>query len=123
MAHTEAQPRRSHVGPVTAVANGISRTLTWRGRASRSEYWYFVLFFYVVLFSLAGLGAALEFSALIAPALLLYVSLLSAAVRRMHDIGRSGGWLWISLVPLIGAFVLLVLLTERGQPGPNRFGP
>ncbi|MBV9750069.1 MAG: DUF805 domain-containing protein [Acetobacteraceae bacterium] len=47
---------------------------------------------------------------------------LAVTARRLHDIGRSGWWMLISLVPIVGSIVLLVWLCTRGYEGPNRFG-
>lgn len=49
--------------------------------------------------------------------------MLAAGVRRLHDTGRSGWWLLVSLVPIVGGIILLVLLASAGEPGPNRYGP
>ena len=48
---------------------------------------------------------------------------LAVLVRRLHDIGKSGWWIFISLVPLIGSIVLLVFLATDSQPGENQYGP
>ena len=48
---------------------------------------------------------------------------LAVAVRRLHDTGRSGWWLLIGLVPLIGAIVLIVFMATDGEPGDNAYGP
>lgn len=56
-------------------------------------------------------------------ALGLFLPALSVAVRRLHDLDRTGWWYLIILVPLIGLIVLLVFFVTRGTSGPNRFGP
>ena len=48
---------------------------------------------------------------------------LAVAVRRLHDTGKSGWWIFISLIPLIGGIWLLVLLVTDSQPGENQYGP
>ena len=48
---------------------------------------------------------------------------LAVAIRRLHDTGRSGWWLFISLVPLIGSFILLYFYLQNSQPGVNQYGP
>lgn len=48
---------------------------------------------------------------------------LSVAVRRLHDTGRSGWWLFIALIPIIGAIILLVFMCLDSQPGDNKYGP
>jgi uncharacterized membrane protein YhaH (DUF805 family) len=110
------------------VANGVTRTFFWDGRATRSEYWFYVLFCWLVA---AGVVLCLEtiepeadvvVSVVYVALVLMWISLLSAGIRRLHDTGRSGAWVWIVLVPLIGGFWLLLLMTEPPQPHANRFG-
>ena len=104
---------------------------TFEGRARRSEYWYFVLFYVLVIFVLvivdgvtgtlneeAGIGllSGLFMLATILPS-------LAVLVRRLHDTDRSGWWALLNLIPFIGALVLLVFTVLDSQPGANRFGP
>ena len=99
------------------------------GRARRSEYWFFVLFYVIVRFvaniidSIIGTrgfaGGNGLLGVLVGLALLLPG--LSVGVRRLHDTGRSGWWILIALVPFIGAIVLLVFALQPSE-GPNRFG-
>jgi uncharacterized membrane protein YhaH (DUF805 family) len=96
----------------------------FQGRARRKEYWMFVLFsviFSIVLSivdAIAGLTSAL--SGLYSLAVLL--PSLAVGVRRLHDTGRSGWWLLISLIPLIGSIILLVFMCQDSQEG-NKYGP
>jgi uncharacterized membrane protein YhaH (DUF805 family) len=93
------------------------------GRASRFEYWGFVLvnFVIAVVFSLLdsviGTGGLLYGVA----GLALLLPGVSAAVRRLHDIGKSGWWLLISLIPIVG-LVLLYFLVQPSQSGSNAYG-
>ena len=95
-----------------------------RGRARRSEYWYFVLFYGIVMLCLSLL-------ALIPGAVLLTVIFwlgtvvpnLAVSWRRLHDTGRSGAWVFLSLVPLVGVLILILWMAEDSQPGTNPFGP
>ena len=48
---------------------------------------------------------------------------LAIEIRRLHDIGKSGWWIFIALIPLVGSIWLLVLLATEGQPGENQYGP
>ena len=48
---------------------------------------------------------------------------LGVSVRRLHDTGRSGWWILINLIPLIGSIVFLVFTVSDGDPGPNQYGP
>ena len=103
---------------------------TFSGRARRKEYWMFFLF--NVLISL-GLGVldvvagtySVEyetgfFSALYS--LLVLIPSIAVSVRRVHDTNRSGWWVVISLIPIIGILVLFVFTCLDSQPGTNRFG-
>ncbi|MBE0477173.1 MAG: DUF805 domain-containing protein [Coriobacteriia bacterium] len=91
------------------------------------------MFFLVNLLIAIGLGvidAALatalgrEGFAVFGPlySLAIFIPALAVAVRRLHDTGRSGWWVLISLVPLVGIIVLLVFLVQQGQPGANAYG-
>ena len=100
--------------------------VTFSGRARRKEYWMFWLFNFIVSFVIGlieGLaGMEVQFlSTLYSLAVLLPG--ISVSVRRLHDIEKSGWWLWIGVVPIVGAIVLLVFACLEGTKGPNRFGP
>lgn len=99
------------------------------GRAQRAQYWYFTLFSILAEIALEicdqALGTSNEhlslFSSLFSLAVLL--PSLGVTVRRLHDIGRSGWWVLILLIPILGALVLLVFMVLDSQPGDNRYGP
>jgi uncharacterized membrane protein YhaH (DUF805 family) len=108
---------------VTAVKTCFGKYATFSGRACRSEYWFFALFFLIVLLIAGVVDAALEVPALQAVVLLaLFVPSLAANVRRLHDIDRSGWWYLITFIPLIGGLLLIFWFCGRGTAGPNRFG-
>ena len=118
-----------------AVSSCLSKFFTFAGRAPRSEYWYFYLFFVlaivVTVFIDAAVGTALtdengEYGGgllLVAAILILFFPQLSVTVRRLHDTDRSGWWWWISLIPFVGGIILLVWMCMRGTEGNNRYGP
>jgi uncharacterized membrane protein YhaH (DUF805 family) len=102
------------------------------GRARRKEYWMFHLFnviFTIAVVILASIfGTASEedlgFRVIYGLfALAIILPTLSVTVRRLHDVGKSGWWIFISLVPLIGSIWLLVLMVTDSQPGENQYGP
>lgn len=99
----------------------------FNGRAARSEYWYFVLFYVVVSLVLNTIGSfispivGLVLSILLSLAFLL--PSLGVAVRRLHDMNKRGWWLLICLVPFLGGLVLLFWFVQRGTVGPNTYGP
>ena len=82
----------------------------FQGRASRSEYWWFVLF--ILLVSAAASVISPKLSALFTLATLL--PSIAAATRRLHDTNRNGWWQLIVLVPVVGFIVLLVFLAQEG---------
>jgi len=108
-----------------AVKTCFSKYVDFKGRASRAEYWWFFLSYVIVYFIALILGSAVKAAIwLIAIAALVYVlPLLAAAVRRLHDTGKSGWWYFISLIPLVGPILLIVFLATAGNPAPNQYGP
>lgn len=102
-------------------------------RARRQEYWMFVLInflivmgLYIVSFLLLMTESSLAFlmtGIILIYGLATFIPSLAVAARRLHDTGKSGWWLLISLIPLIGAIILLVFLLTDSQPGDNKWGP
>jgi uncharacterized membrane protein YhaH (DUF805 family) len=106
----------------TAVKTCFSKYADFTGRARRPELWWFVLFNLVVSGVLNLLdGDSNILSGIYSLAVLL--PSLAVGARRLHDIGRSGWWLLISLVPIVGVIVLIWWYIQPGEPGTNRFGP
>lgn len=109
----------------------IRNYAVFSGRSRRKEYWYFTLFNLLITMALAvadtltGTFSAATGMGLLGGIYTLGVVLPSIAVliRRLHDTDRSGWWIWIGLIPLVGTIVLLVFLVSDGTPETNRFGP
>ncbi len=109
----------------------LRKYAVFSGRSRRKEYWFFVLFVVVistVLTIIDGLIGAYDrstgvglLSAIFSLAIL--IPSISVSVRRLHDIDRTGWWVLISLVPLVGWIVLLVFHVQDSTPGTNRYGP
>ncbi len=103
------------------------------GRARRTEYWTFTLVNLLIgalLFAFGIVSVGGEHGTIVGVMILYWVFALAAlipslacAARRLHDTGKSGWWILIGLVPLIGGIVLIVLLLLEGNPGQNQFGP
>ena len=106
-----------------AITSCYSKYATFSGRASRSEYWYFTLYHTLLVICLALIPSDLGTMLLALSAIGNFLPAISVLVRRLHDTDRSGWWLLIALVPLIGAIVLLVFFVSDGTNGPNKFGP
>jgi len=107
-----------------AISSGFSNYVTFSGRAARSAYWYWVLFVCLgeVVTSIIDYVIGLQVTTgLFGLAVLLPG--IAIAVRRLHDLDRSGWWILLVFIPLIGAIVLLIWYCSRGTAGPNRFGP
>ncbi len=107
-----------------AIKMGFENYVNFDGRASRAAYWWWFLFAFLAGIAANILGAALDTSILsILVGLGLFLPGLAFAVRRLHDTGRSGWWVLIALIPLIGFIVLIVFLVGEGDDGPNEYGP
>jgi uncharacterized membrane protein YhaH (DUF805 family) len=107
-----------------AVSSSLSKYATFSGRARRSEYWYFFLFNVIVSIVAAIIDAAIGTPALqIIVGLALLVPGLAVGVRRLHDTDRSGWFLLIALIPLVGTIIVIVFLCQDSSPGTNAYGP
>ena len=107
-----------------AIRKCLSDYATFQGRASRSEYWYFFLFVFLVSIAANVIDGAIGTEVLgILVGLALLLPGIAVAVRRLHDRDKSGWWYLLVFLPLIGAIILLVWFVQRGTPGSNRFGP
>lgn len=102
----------------------VQNYAVFSGRAHRTEYWMFTLFFYIIYIVLAVVEAMVlgtPFAAGIF-GLALLIPYLAVTARRLHDTNRSGWWILIALVPAIGGIVLLVFMVLDSEAGENRFG-
>ena len=119
-----------------AVSAFFSNYANFRGRTRRSGYWWAALFLVIASLVLWFVDLQL-FSGMwpqelleqgsgplsIVFGLAIIIPVLSLGVRRLHDTGRSGWWVLLGLIPLIGSIVLLVFYVQDSQPGENAYGP
>ena len=110
-----------------AITSGFQHYVTFAGRASRSEYWYWVLFTIIGGIVTFILDRAVFPESDLSPLnaifnLVCFLPSLAIGVRRLHDIGRTGWWLLLALT-IIGVIVLLVWACQKGDAGPNQYGP
>ena len=124
--YTESEPN-GPVGLGGAIARCFRRYADFTGRAPRSEYWFWHLFYWLVFVVCVSIDGFL-WSRGLAPVLtiiamfVLLLPTLAGTVRRLHDTDHSGWMIFITLVPLIGSIVFLVFMCQRGTAGANRFG-
>lgn len=119
------------------IEDVTKKYFAFQGRAGRSEFWFYMLFYVIILVVLNVLAVMLGGTnedgvrtpnfVIQAIALLVQLGLLlptlGVGVRRLHDTNRSGWWILISLVPFVGGIILLVFYIMDSTPGPNQFGP
>ena len=111
----------------------------FNGRADRKEFWYFVLFYIVVMAILSILdgmlfggaqtysgdnGLSYSSSGPLAAVFGIgsFIPFLAAAVRRLHDTGKTGWWVLLGLIPIIGTIILIVFYAQKGQAETNAHG-
>lgn len=129
-----------------AISSGFSKYVVWQGRSSRSEFWYWILFAFVVgvvaslLDSLFGLrvydvgnvgGYAVVYDRFgwisVVTSLVLFLPTISVSVRRLHDTNHSGWWWWLQLLNFlcfVGTLILIfAFYIKPSDPGDNSYGP
>ena len=117
------------MGFFEAISSCFKNFATFSGRARRAEYWWWTLFASLVALApqivnvgIIRMDGSVNWFSLIALLIILFPG-VAVSVRRLHDTGRSGWWLLINLVPLIGYFIFLYWMIKRGDQGSNQFGP
>lgn len=102
----------------------LKKYAVFSGRARRKEYWMFCLFNLIIGFVIGFIGAFIDGNGIIALAYNLAILLPSIAVsvRRLHDTDRSGWWMLIGLIPIVGPLVLIFFMIQEGTASANRFG-
>jgi uncharacterized membrane protein YhaH (DUF805 family) len=95
------------------------------GRSRRKEYWMFLLVNLVISLVLTLASKAVSILGMLSLlySLAVFIPSLAVSVRRLHDTGKSGWFLLIAFVPLLGALLLLYWMAQEGEPGPNQYGP
>lgn len=95
----------------------------FKGRARRQEFWMFMLINWVISVVLGIVGGLIHFSLLGSIyGLAVLVPTLGVGVRRLHDMGKSGWWYLICLVPVLGAIYLIYLWCQDSQAEANEWG-
>lgn len=122
-----------------AIQRCFSKYCNFTGRASRSEFWWWILFTYILSWAISFLLPGVDYMELsndptiilTSPGmigsgilnLVLLLPTLGVTVRRLHDTGHSGWWYWLNLVLCIGQIILLVWYCKASEPRANEYGP
>ena len=105
-----------------AVKSGIGKSFSFRGRASRSEYWWWILasvlfqIICAIIALLGNIGIAAIFPVLLIP------PTTTVIVRRLHDVEKSGWFFLIVLIPIVGILYLIYLFIQEGNVSENIYG-
>lgn len=109
----------------------LKKYAVFSGRARRKEYWMFVLF--NIIFGIVAMILDNVIGTTIQPLpygyiyciymLAVFLPSLGVLIRRLHDLNKSGWWVFISFIPIVGPIWLLILLCMAGNPGDNKYGP
>jgi len=102
--------------PISWYISVLKKYVVFDGRATRSEYWYYALFNFIITLILAFIPI-LDLIYMLAT----FLPSLSVAIRRLHDIGKSGWWLLIGLIPIIGPFIVLFFMIQDSNED-NQYG-
>ena len=121
------------VGFMDAVKKAFAGYCDYASRSRRSEYWFFVLFDFLVIvvvslifgviFALIGIGQVAPAIVAIVELVLFFGFMLPLSVRRLHDTGKSGWFILLGLIPFVGGIILLIFFCMDSQPETNEYGP
>lgn len=127
------RPGSQHIGFTDAIRICMKeKYATFAGRATRAEYWFFYLFcclysipLYIVAIILLFLTESIAsyYVVFILGCLPIIIPGISVLVRRLHDIGKSGWWYWLCLIPFVGGIVIFVFTLLPSQKEDNEYGP
>ena len=109
-----------------AVKRVFNKYAEFNGRASRAEFWWFILFTFIVnavlgiLAAITNWGVINYIDGLFGLAVI--IPTLAVSWRRLHDIGKAGGWWFINFIPLVGSVIFIIWCAQPSEPRANRFG-
>ncbi len=107
-----------------AISAGFSNYVNFSGRACRSEYWWWILFIIIADIVAAIIDQAIGMQLVTGLfGLVTIIPNIAIAIRRLHDLDRTGWWILLGFIPLIGWLILFIWFCLKGTDGPNRFGP
>ena len=117
-----ADTKMEDINLFNAIKICFQKIFIFTNRASRSEYWWFILFYtiFATIPTFVPNENVVVFGYIMS--LLLFIPGVAVTVRRLHDINKSGWFILISLIPILGSIIVLVMTIEKGTLGKNRFG-
>ena len=117
-----ADTKMEDINIFNAIKICFQKFFIFTNRASRSEYWWFILFYtiFATIPTFVPNENVVVFGYIMS--LLLFIPGIAVTVRRLHDINKSGWFIFISLIPILGSIIVLVMTIEKGTLGKNRFG-
>lgn len=111
------------MSPIEAISSVLGQYVTFSGRATRSEYWWYYLFTLILsTIPTILLGDLLGASLSIGVSLVLFLPSIAVGCRRLHDIGKSGWWLLLGLTG-IGIIPVIIWLATKSEVFSNKYGP
>ena len=127
MPRTSGRP--AHIMSFTAAVTNvlINNYASFKGRASRSEYWWFFLFTFLIsiitaIIDIVAFGVELGFISLIAILAMILPS-IALTVRRIHDFGQSGWLFLVTIIPILGWIAIFIFGILEGETYPNKYCP
>ncbi len=106
------------MGFADAVKSCFSNYATFTGRATRAEFWWWKLFSAIV----SMVTMFIPFVGWLV-SLAMLIPGLAVSWRRLHDMGKAGGWYFIAFVPIVGWIFAIIWYCTKSEPFDNRFGP
>jgi len=121
---------RYHISAQGLIMNwyieALKKSVVFYGRATRSEFWYFMLFYVLALFVAGYMDTLIVDNTYGVITIIVWLShllpVISVSVRRLHDTGRSGWWYLVTFIPVVGIFIFLILAMFDSD-GDNFYGP
>ena len=103
----------------------IKQYAVFSGRSRRQEYWMFTLINIIISIELSFIDGAVGTAGVLQGiyGLALLLPSIGVTIRRLHDTGHSAWWIFIGVVPIIGAIIMIIFLVKDSDPGENRYGP
>ena len=112
------------MGFIDAIRTCLQKYVDFKGRARRSEYWYWFLFSTLIGVGAEAISRMMDNQTIsVVAGIVMCLPSIAVAIRRLHDIGKSGWFYLLALVPVIGWIILFIWYVRDSEPVENRYGP